>query len=181
MMLSLLVVILLALVSKSNGAGLLVVYWGQNEGESRLTDACNTGLYDIVNIAFLSTFGRGQKPQINLAGHCDPASNGCQRVSTGIRNCQARGIKVMLSIGGDSRSYSLSSAEEARSVAEYIWNNFLSGNSNSRPFGDAILDGVDFDIEGGEPRRREDGVVNCRIAMPISGQKPQRCTFNQAI
>jgi chitinase len=25
----------------------------------------------------------------------------------------------------------------------------LGGNSNSRPFGDAILDGVDFDIEGG--------------------------------
>lgn len=58
----------------------------------------------------------------------------------------------MLSIGGgDFSKYSLSSADDARSVADYIWDHFLGGNSNSRPFGDAIFDGVDFDIEGGEP------------------------------
>ena len=58
----------------------------------------------------------------------------------------------MLSIGGDDsrKTYSLSSADDARKVADYIWDNFLGGHSNSRPFGDAILDGVDFDIEGGE-------------------------------
>ncbi|TKY46427.1 Basic endochitinase [Spatholobus suberectus] len=139
----------LTLFSKSN-AGSLVVYWGQNEGEGRLTDTCNTGLYQIVNIAFLSSFGNGRQPQINLAGHCSPASNGCQRVGTGIKNCQSRGIKVMLSIGGGTNTYSLSSPDDARHVADYIWDNFLGGNSNSRPFGDAVLDGVDFDIEGGE-------------------------------
>ncbi|XP_061363438.1 basic endochitinase-like [Gastrolobium bilobum] len=142
----------LTLFCKSN-AGKLVVYWGQNKGEGKLTDTCNTGLFQIVNIAFLSTFGNGRQPQINLAGHCYPESNGCQRVGIGIKNCQSRGIKVMLSIGGDDtkKTYSLSSADEARQVADYIWNNFLGGQSNSRPFGDAILDGVDFDIEGGEP------------------------------
>ncbi|KAM7275858.1 hypothetical protein ACFE04_017724 [Oxalis oulophora] len=51
-----------------------------------------------------------------------------------------------LSGGG---SYSLSSADEANSVADYIFDNFLSGHSNSRPFGDAVMDGVDFDIEQG--------------------------------
>ncbi|PNX74468.1 acidic endochitinase-like protein [Trifolium pratense] len=45
--------------------------------------------------------------------------------------------------------YSLSSPEDANQVADYIWNTYLGGNSNSRPFGDVILDGVDFDIEGG--------------------------------
>ncbi|KAF2291194.1 hypothetical protein GH714_020603 [Hevea brasiliensis] len=50
----------------------------------------------------------------------------------------------MLSIGGGSSSYSLSSDNEARSIADYLWNNFLSGSSNSRPLGDAILDGIDL-------------------------------------
>ncbi|KAJ0110736.1 hypothetical protein Patl1_00535 [Pistacia atlantica] len=139
---------LLALVSKSN-AGVIVVYWGQNGNEGTLTSTCATGNYEIVNIAFLSQFGNGQKPQINLAGHCNPASNGCQSVSTDIRYCQSRGIKVLLSIGGGAGSYSLSSDDDARSVAAYLWNNFLGGKSNSRPLGDAVLDGIDFDIEMG--------------------------------
>ncbi|KAJ6344059.1 hypothetical protein OIU76_005733 [Salix suchowensis] len=56
----------------------------------------------------------------------------------------------MLSIGGGSGGYTLTSPDEARGVAEYLWNNFLGGHSNSRPLGDAVLDGIDFDIEGGE-------------------------------
>nr|2GSJ_A Chain A, protein PPL-2 [Parkia platycephala] len=129
--------------------GGIVVYWGQNGGEGTLTSTCESGLYQIVNIAFLSQFGGGRRPQINLAGHCDPANNGCRTVSDGIRACQRRGIKVMLSIGGGAGSYSLSSVQDARSVADYIWNNFLGGRSSSRPLGDAVLDGVDFDIEHG--------------------------------
>ncbi|KAK4849411.1 hypothetical protein QYF36_024461 [Acer negundo] len=113
--------VLIALVSKSNAGG-IVVYWGQDEREGTLTDTCNSGKYQIVNIAFLSTFGNGQTPRINLAGHCEPASNGCQKVSKGIKNCQNKGVKVMLSIGGGDGSYSLSSADDARSVADYLWN-----------------------------------------------------------
>ena len=151
-----LVLVLVLLVSfdlvPTTIAGGIVVYWGQNEGEGTLTSTCETGLYSIVNIAFLSKFGNGQRPQIDLAGHCDPASNGCQKVSNGIRACQSKGIKVMLSIGGGDGSYTLSSSDDATSVADYIWNNFLGGSSSSRPLGDAVLDGVDFDIEvgGGE-------------------------------
>ncbi|KAJ7951243.1 acidic endochitinase-like [Quillaja saponaria] len=66
-------------------------------------------------------------------------------------NCQNQGVKVLLSIGGGTNTYTLSSADDARNLAEYIWNNFLGGQSNSRPLGDAVLDGVDFDIEAGEP------------------------------
>lgn len=139
----------LAPISK---AGQLVVYWGQDEREGRLIDTCNTRKYNIVNIAFLYRFGNGQPPQINLAGHCEPSTpNGCVKVSTGIHYCQSLGVKVMLSIGGATKTYSLSSADDARNVADYIWNNFLGGQSNSRPLGDAVLDGVDFDIEQGEP------------------------------
>lgn len=141
--------ILLNLAFKTK-AGSIVIYWGQDGREGTLTSTCASRKYGIVNIAFLSIFGNGKKPQINLAGHCDPSSNGCQKVSNDIRNCQNQGVKVMLSIGGGTSGYTLTSDAEARGVAEYLWNNFLGGRSNSRPLGDAILDGIDFDIEGGE-------------------------------
>ncbi|KAJ6328731.1 hypothetical protein OIU77_010420 [Salix suchowensis] len=112
--------ILLNLAFKTK-AGSIVIYWGQDGREGTLT-----------------------------TGHCDPASNGCQKVSNGIRNCQNQGVKVMLSIGGGTSGYTLTSDAEARGVAEYLWNNFLDGRSNSRPLGDAVLDGIDFDIEGGQ-------------------------------
>lgn len=54
----------------------------------------------------------------------------------------------MLSIEGGAGSYSLSSDDDANSVADYLWN--LGGHSNSRPLGSAILDGIDFDIERGD-------------------------------
>ncbi|BBN69709.1 chitinase A, partial [Prunus dulcis] len=49
------------------------------------------------------------------------------------------------------RNYGLSSDADANSVADYLWNNFLGGQSNSRPLGNAVLDGIDFDIEKGGP------------------------------
>ncbi|KAF9595711.1 hypothetical protein IFM89_003453 [Coptis chinensis] len=130
-------------------AGGISIYWGQNGNEGTLAETCGTGNYDFVNIAFLATFGNGQPPMINLAGHCDPYSNGCTSLSGDIKTCQSNGIKVILSIGGASGSYSLASSDDARQVATYLWNNFLGGQSSSRPLGDAVLDGIDFDIEGG--------------------------------
>ncbi|KAL8130309.1 hypothetical protein V2J09_019464 [Rumex salicifolius] len=141
----------LAFLAKSNAGG-IAVYWGQNGNEASLTSACNTGKYAYVNIAFLSTFGNGQTPQLNLAGHCNPAAGTCKGISADIHNCQNRGIKVLLSIGGGGGSYSLTSADDARSVAAYIYNNYLNGQSSNRPLGDAVLDGVDFDIEAGGPQ-----------------------------
>ncbi|KAK8639689.1 hypothetical protein V6N13_138060 [Hibiscus sabdariffa] len=146
--------ILLLLVNVD--AGGIAVYWGQNGNEGTLAETCATGNYDFVNIAFLPTFGNGQTPMINLAGHCDPYSNGCTGLSSDIKSCQAKGIKVMLSIGGGAGSYYLTSAEDARQVAIYLWNNFLGGTSSSRPLGDAVLDGIDFDIEGGTNQHWDD-------------------------
>ncbi|KGN56469.1 acidic endochitinase [Cucumis sativus] len=131
--------------------GGIATYWGQNIREGRLTAACATGKFQIVNIGFLSTFGNGQPPQVNLTRHCNPICNGCWNVSAGIVNCQNDGVKVMLSMGGPHGNYSLSSAAEALDLADYIWSNFLHGHSTSpRPFGYAPLDGVDFRIERGE-------------------------------
>ncbi|KAF8740628.1 hypothetical protein HU200_013789 [Digitaria exilis] len=135
----------------SHGGG-IAVYWGQNGNEGTLAQTCATGNYAFVNIAFLCSFGSGQEtPQLNLAGHCDPYSNACTSLSADINLCQSKGVKVMLSIGGGAGGYSLDSDQDALKLAQYIWDNFLGGHSDRRPLGDAVLDGVDFDIEGGNP------------------------------
>ncbi|KAK4279424.1 hypothetical protein QN277_011209 [Acacia crassicarpa] len=57
-------------ISKATGG--IAIYWGQNGNEGSLVDACNTGNYKYVNIAYLSDFGNSQNPKLNLAGHCEP-------------------------------------------------------------------------------------------------------------
>ncbi|KAH0978838.1 hypothetical protein GBA52_006015 [Prunus armeniaca] len=139
----------LVLIRLCHASG-VAVYWGQNGNEGTLAETCATGKYKYVNIAFLNKFGNGQTPEINLAGHCNPASNGCTIVSGGITSCQSQGVKVLLSLGGGTGNYSLASPADARAVADYLWHNFLGGKkSTSRPLGDAVLDGIDFDIEFG--------------------------------
>nr|XP_048326131.1 acidic endochitinase-like [Ziziphus jujuba var. spinosa] len=127
----------------------IAIYWGQNGNEGTLADTCNSGNYRFVNIAFLTTFGNGQTPVLNLAGHCDPSAGACTGLSSDIISCQDKDIKVLLSIGGGAGNYSLSSAEDAKQVSDYLWNNFLGGQSGSRPLGDAVLDGIDFNIQAG--------------------------------
>lgn len=73
----------------------------------------------------------------------------------------------MLSIGGGASSYVLASSEDARQVAIYLWNNFLGGQSSSRPLEDAVLDGIDFDFEGGTNQHWDD------IARYLSGYSKQ--------
>ncbi|CAB4271526.1 unnamed protein product [Prunus armeniaca] len=152
-LLSLVAVLVLAVGANAGG---IAIYWGQNGNEGTLAETCASGNYQFVNIAFLSSFGNGQTPVINLAGHCDPSTDECTKLSPQIKSCQAKGIKVILSIGGGAGSYSLTSADDARQVATYLWNNFLGGHSSSRPLGAAVLDGIDFDIEGGTDQHWDD-------------------------
>ncbi|CAM8911225.1 unnamed protein product [Rhodiola kirilowii] len=139
----------LLLLAVGSQAGGIAIYWGQNGNEGTLAETCETGNYDYVILAFLPTFGNGANPMLNFAGHCDPYSNGCTKLSADIQSCQAKEVKVLLSIGGAIGSYSLASSEDARQVATYLWNNFLGGSSSARPLGAAVLDGIDFDIEVG--------------------------------
>ncbi|KAJ0968966.1 hypothetical protein J5N97_021843 [Dioscorea zingiberensis] len=127
----------------------IAVYWGQKGNEGSLADTCSKGKYQYVIIAFLTVFGNDQTPVLNLAGHCDPSVGACTYLAAKIKFCQTKGIKVFLSLGGGIGSYTLTSTEDAQQVAGYLWNNYLGGSSSSRPLGDAVLDGIDFDIEGG--------------------------------
>ncbi|KAA0057509.1 acidic endochitinase-like [Cucumis melo var. makuwa] len=122
------------------------VYWGQGKNETTLFDTCATGNYQIVNIAYLSSFHTRGNGSLNLPGHCDPTTGDCTKLSKEIKSCQALGIKVFLSIGGGAGSYTLNftNDDDATNDALYLWNNFLGGKSSSRPLGEAVLDGIDF-------------------------------------
>ncbi|KAJ1429546.1 Glycoside hydrolase family 18, catalytic domain [Sesbania bispinosa] len=166
--------LLLSVLLHTSNAGSIAVYWGQNKDEGTLADTCNSGNYNYVIIAFLATFGNNITPLLNLAGHCDPSSNGCTSLSNDINTCQGQGIKVMLSLGGGSGGYFLSSADDARQVAQYLWDNFLGGQSDTRPLGDAVLDGIDFDIEGGTTQYWDE------LVKALSGYSQQRKVYLSA-
>ena len=134
---------------QTSAAGGISIYWGQASNEGTLASTCASGLYSYVNIAFLNKFGSGRTPTLNLASHCNSAGGGCTVASNAIKSCQEKGVKVLLSIGGGLGQYSLSSKEDAKKVADYLYNNFLGGKSSNRPLGSAVLDGIDFDIEQG--------------------------------
>ncbi|WOH05081.1 hypothetical protein DCAR_0624493 [Daucus carota subsp. sativus] len=143
-------ILLFAAMTSSSYSGSIAIYWGQNVEEGSLADTCSSGNFAYVNIAFLAVFGNYQVPGLNLDKHCDPLSKGgCTGLANDIKSCQRQGVKVMLSIGGGDGFYFLSSTQDAKNVSQYLWDNFLGGTSESRPFGDAVLDGIDFDIEGG--------------------------------
>jgi len=65
----------------------------------------------------------------------------CSFVTQDIEDCQARGKIVTLSLGGASANTDFKSEEHAREFAQLIWDLFLGGSHEFRPFGKAVLDG----------------------------------------
>lgn len=97
-----------------------------------------------------------QFPNLNLnfANHCFTTFDGsallqCPDIETDIGVCQSLGVKVFLSMGGASGSYGFTSDADGAAFAETLYNTFLGGSASQRPFGKAIIDGFDLDIEGG--------------------------------
>ncbi|KAH9949899.1 glycoside hydrolase superfamily [Amylocystis lapponica] len=147
----------------------LAVYWGQNsygatgsnqaDFQKNLSYYCQDDIINAIPVAFLNVFfGTGGEPSIDLANSCsnadDPVFAGtelanCQFLASDIETCQSAGKIVTISIGGGTGSVGFSNASQAESFANTIWNLFLGGSSSTRPFGSAVLDGVDLDIEGG--------------------------------
>eukprot|EP01120_Amphizonella_sp_Union-15-10_P014473 TRINITY_DN701_c0_g1_i3.p1 TRINITY_DN701_c0_g1~~TRINITY_DN701_c0_g1_i3.p1 ORF type:complete len:334 (+),score=49.27 TRINITY_DN701_c0_g1_i3:68-1069(+) len=151
----------------------LVLYWGQDSAGNRypnnlekpLAEVCSRPGYDIIKIAFLIIFfdrnNKDSLPGLNFANHCGTTFgpeypdllNCSSSIGADIKTCQSIGRKVLLSLGGSSGAYGFTSDAQASSFALTIWNMFLGGSASGvpRPFGDAVIDGVDLDIEGGSP------------------------------
>ncbi|KAF8945802.1 Chitinase 1 [Haplosporangium gracile] len=138
----------------------VVNYWGQNSvsytggKEGDLIDYCQDGTVNVFAMAFISKIQNG-RPILNLASHCEQTFPGssllnCPKIGQDIKACQVNGKAIVLSIGGASGAYSLPDAAAGRAFADQIWDLFLGGASETRPFGDAVLDGVDLDLESGQ-------------------------------
>lgn len=56
-----------------------------------------------------------------------------------------------MSLGGAAGVYGFNNDANGEAFADTLWNLFGAGSSSTRPFGDAVLDGFDLDIEGGGP------------------------------
>ncbi|CAO3592812.1 unnamed protein product [Absidia cylindrospora] len=148
----------------------LAVYWGQNSyGAANSKDPanwqqpirqyCQDATIDIIPMAFVTQFfGTGGLPEINLANICNKVDNStfpgtsladCSAIASDIKFCQSKGKAVTLSLGGATGGAGFQSDDQASTFADNVWNLFMGGSSSTRPFGDAVLDGIDLDIEGG--------------------------------
>lgn len=65
----------------------------------------------------------------------------CSFMAQDIEDCQNKGKVLTISLGGATGDVGFSSSSQAKDFADTIWNQFLGGTSDIRPFGDAILDG----------------------------------------
>ncbi|KAJ2851313.1 Chitinase 2 [Coemansia brasiliensis] len=128
-------------------------YYGQNSAKNQksLGEYCQDAIEDVIVLAFMQGF-----PNIllNFANACETTFEGstllnCPNMAKDIQYCQSQGKAVILSMGGASGAYGFTNDSEAVSFADTMWNTFFKGSSDQRPFGDAVLDGVDLDIEGG--------------------------------
>ena len=150
----------------------IVAYWGQNgyggahpddmsSWEPALAEVCAVPEYDIIVLGFMISFVSGRNgglPETNFSYHCEtpiddehPFLLRCPEIEEGIAACHAAGKKVLLSMGGASGAYGFTSDGEAEAFADTVWDMFLGGDGELRPFGDESVDGIDLDIEGGGP------------------------------
>ncbi|KZP32244.1 carbohydrate-binding module family 5 protein [Athelia psychrophila] len=148
----------------------VAVYWGQNSyGAVNSADTanfqkplafyCADDTIDIIPIAFVDVFfGAGGAPSMDLANTCNPTDNTtfsgtalpeCTSVGADITTCQGKGKLVTLSLGGATGAVGFTDDTQAATFAQTIWDDYFEGNSSTRPFGSAVLDGIDLDIEGG--------------------------------
>eukprot|EP00727_Mastigamoeba_balamuthi_P004834 m51a1_g14349 putative glycoside hydrolase family 18 protein (413) ;mRNA; r:182196-184756 len=175
----------------------VVLYWGQNGNEGDLRNYCD-GTYDILILSFMHVFPAIEKapdgkdvPGLNFAGHCETVMQGfgqllhCPKIGEDVKYCRSKGKIVLLSMGGASGAYAFTSAAQAEGFAAQFWDMFLYGSSAYRPLGDAVLDGVDMDIEGGSASFYSTFVNALRAKADAAGKKvvvgaaPQ-CAFPDA-
>jgi chitinase len=137
-----------------------VAYWGQNGGgtveNNDLSAYCvSTAGIDIIVLAFLYEFSSSDLiPSGTIGQSCFIAQSGegqnCGALVTAIETCKSNGVKVIISLGGASSAWSLSSQSDAETIGQNLWETFgnTAGESSViRPFGSTFVNGWDFDLE----------------------------------
>ncbi|KAJ9482041.1 hypothetical protein VN97_g11410 [Penicillium thymicola] len=149
-----------------NSTSNIVAYWGQNsfngkgnKAQQPLAHYCDNDDIDVIPMAFnMMVNGPGGAPEIDFSvtsKDCDVFEGtqlkNCPSVAKDIATCQKKNKTILLSIGGATYSEGgFKSEEEAKDGAKLMWETFgpkQDGSKALRPFGDAALDGFDFDFE----------------------------------
>lgn len=156
-----LVTVAVAALSPTSNSN-VAVYWGQNSAQGQdtqkpLAEYCEDESADIILLSFLYIyFGTGGLPVIDFSSACSDGTPfprtgllSCPTMAQDIKTCQSKGKTILLSLGGASGSYGFDSGSQGTEFADTLWNLFLGGSSDTRPFGTAILDGFDLDTEAG--------------------------------
>ncbi|CAL4993438.1 unnamed protein product [Urochloa decumbens] len=159
-----------AMAALENQTGQVTVFWGRHKDEGSLREACDSDMYTSIIMSFLNVYGNGRY-NLDLSGHQ------LTGVGDDIKHCQSAGISISLSIRGN---HSLPNKQSALDLFDHIWNAYLCGSHKGvrRPFGDAVLDGVDLFFEQGIPAKNYD-VLARELAKHSNGgvtKKPIRLT-----
>ncbi|KAI9730048.1 MAG: hypothetical protein M1818_008317 [Claussenomyces sp. TS43310] len=146
----------------------VAVYWGQNSygsssgnlEQQNLAYYCASTDLDVIILAFLTVInGPGGAPEINFANSGNDCTTfdgtsllNCPAIGADITTCQSTyGKTVLLSVGGATYSEGgFTSSDAAVSGANLLWETFgpvQNGSSAPRPFGNAAINGFDFDFE----------------------------------
>ncbi|KAF1919758.1 glycoside hydrolase superfamily [Ampelomyces quisqualis] len=145
----------------------VAIYWGQNsmktheEGAQQpLSFYCEDSNVDIILLAFVVAINDAKgNLEINFANQLtDRSCNNtvthpytCPGIGADIEACQKNDKTVLLSMGGAyaSAETGFTSPETAKQGALKIWQMFgpHTNTSSIRPFGEAVVNGFDFDFE----------------------------------
>jgi len=138
--------------------------WGRSSEQSTLAAYCgNDHLvdeYTFINIAGIRRFGLTNPYSIldvdpifcNQTFEEKPDLLSCPDIANDIKSCQNRNVKVLITLGGDDcdpNSYDIKDPAQAEALGEELWNTYFGGESATRPFGDVVLDGINFDVQQG--------------------------------
>ncbi|EFX02333.1 aminotransferase class 3 [Grosmannia clavigera kw1407] len=149
----------------SSTADNVAVYWGQNSyqqptgslySQQRLSYYCSDTNIDIIPLAFLDAISTPVVNFANAGDNCTAFSGttllSCSQLEEDIQTCQSTyGKTILLSVGGATYTEGgFSTSTAATAAADNIWAMFgpvQTSSSVNRPFGNAVVDGFDFDFE----------------------------------
>lgn len=168
----------------------VAMYYGTGNDDGQdpdLSTLCQDGDIAIIILSFADTIAsysqnQNGNPHLSINGcsgsmnAANPRLQNCSGLAPKVAACQQAGKQVLLSVGGGGAQVGFLSDAEATSYAQLMWDMFLGGNGNLRPFGQTNLDGLDLDVEGGTTKGYAAFVTKLRALMDADTRKPYLIT-----
>ncbi|EPY52146.1 chitinase [Schizosaccharomyces cryophilus OY26] len=161
--------LLLAIISQVTWAlnfsnhSTVVGYWGSNlsgelgyRDQKPLADYCKSSNYDVVILSSVIDFSVNGWPVYDFSNLCSDSDKfrgtelkQCPQIERDIQVCQQEGVKVLLSIGGYNGDFTIDDEDDGQKFAFQMWNVFGGGQELYRPFGKAVVDGFNLEVNKG--------------------------------